>query len=418
MQLRGVWLEELGAGTEKGRVEAAVVSCLLRLARILCFNLLVRAVSILALLVGMALPAQPQNTAGTPLDNHPYLLRLQHQTSGSDTCVLLQRDGGYHLERTDEEATSVFEGSLSADELSLLNRWLDNERLRQLTKNDIAEALVPTRVDRLYVNIFRGDHWQDLVFPDGESQEPFQPSLAPLISWLDALHRASHKKLLEDIGKRNCLPPGRVELKTRPAAGAQTLAPETVGGGAQTENDAQVPRAAPPRSFVMRLEYTRLVQPEAERTCVVIYPGARYHMEKSSQELRRIRDGLFDPGIAPSGKVKTQVYEGLFYSKDLQALQLLLDDPNLKAVEKGNLSEDSLIWNTEIFRLAIFRGNHVQRLEFMDPVHFFDPGGNGIFLHDKNLRLIRPIQKWVKAEIRPSKVSLLPDATPTQCFLP
>lgn len=368
------------------------------------------------------LPLAGQTTVGVDAANYPYLLRLQHQTSGLDTCVLLQRGGSYHLERTQGDATSVFEGSLSGEELSLVDHWLNDERLQKLTRKDITRSLLPSEVDILQLNIFRGDHWQDLLFRDAESQKPFESPLAPLVSWLDALHHAPHKELSEDAGKNNCLLPRKIELKVRaqPPAGnpgpqpSSAAAPEVAPASGTADALSRLPA---PKPFLLRFESDRFENQQAERTCVVIYPGAQYHMEKSSQELDRTDVGLYDPQVVASGKVKTQVYEGPFDTRKLQALQLLLDDPDLKHLEKGNLAGESVLWTTEIMRLAIFRGNHLQRLEFEDPVHILDPTGNGILLHDKNIRLIRPIQKWVKAEIRPTKTTLLPDATPTNCSL-
>ncbi|MFZ0801924.1 MAG: hypothetical protein WAN70_07130 [Terriglobales bacterium] len=358
-----------------------------------------------------------QTSAGINPSSNPYLLRLQHQTDSLNACVLLQQDGDYHLERTYGDATSVFEGSLSTIELSNVNHWLNDGRLRQLTKENITEGVVPSTMDLLQLNVFRGDHWQDLMFPDAESQKPFEPLLTPLVSWIDSLQHAPHRELPEDRGKTNCKPPGKIELKVRSQPEGNDAHPTPSNAAmAVSASGAAAPQRPAQEPFLVRFESIRFENQQAERTCVVIYPGARYHLEKSTQEIRRIRD-LFDPKVAITGSAKTQVYQGLFETKRLQDLRPLLDDPKLMSLEKGNLAESSVVWTTEIVRVAIFRGNHVQRLEFMDPVHFFDPGGNGILLHDSNLRYIRPIQKWIKAEIQPSGASLLPGALPNRCAI-
>lgn len=388
-----------------------------------------RAVWIPALLTGLAFPAQPQSIPQISSDSYPYLLRISRVVPHVDTCVLLRRDGGYHLERDHDDATEVYEGELSADELSRLHQWLDNEQLRKLTREQIMTPLVITSVESVQINIFRGDHWQDLLFPSSESQRPFHDSLAPLLEWFGALHNASHRTIPEDAGKNNCLTPRRIELKTRALAKGQTPGPSAAGAVTEANTDAQMPGVVPTISsqtgqpatggiaqvnsdvrtsqaaavsyFLMRLEYNRFVQREAERTCAIVYADGRYHQEKSSQEI--------------GGRVKAQIHEASLEASQLQGLRQLLDDSDLKALQHGNIPDAAVFSATDITRVWIPRDGQVQRLEFANDLRVQAAIGSHYVVNDKNTRLIRPLQKWVKTELRADKTNVIDGATPNQC---
>jgi hypothetical protein len=394
----------------------------------------VRPLWIPALLVGLAFPADSQSAPSPVFHNYPYLLRISRVVAHLDTCVLLRQDGGYHLERDHDDATDVYEGSLSPDELSRLEQWLENEQLRKLTTEQIMTPLVITSVENLQINIFRGDHWQNLVFPSSESQLPFHEALEPLLEWFKTLHNAPHQTIPEDSGKNNCLTPRRIELKTRPAASAQAPAPATAGDVTQASTDVQelqdgiVPsigsqtgqttppparRVSPaqddvkfstgekPPAFLVRFEYIRFTGREAERTCAIVYTAGRYHVEKSSQEVGR--------------QIKGQVYEATLELADLQGLRQLLDDPDLKALEHGNIPDGVTYSATDITTAWIPRDKKVQHLGFAGDLRVQAAIGSHYVVNDKNTRLIRPLQKWVKTELRADKTNLVAGATPNQC---
>jgi hypothetical protein len=358
---------------------------------------------ILALLVGLALPALPQSAAGGPLDKSPYLLRISRATPHLDTCVLLRGDGNYHLERDRDDATEVYEGELSADGLAKVQRWLDNEQLRKLASDQIVTPLVVASVESLQINIFREDHVQDLLFPSVESQGPFHEALAPLLEWFDELHKARHRTIPGDSGKNNCLIPHRIELHTRPEASVQAgkTASSAAGGIAQTQTDVAVPQPATVPSYLMRLEYTRFVQREAERTCAVVYASGRYHLEKSSQEI--------------GGPVKSQVYEASLAASELPGLGQLLENPDLKALQRGNIPEGVKFSFTDSTTVWIPRGEQVQHLQFASDVRVEAAIGGHYVVSDRNLRLMRPLQKWVLTRLPADKVNLVVGATPNLC---
>ena len=62
----------------------------------------------MSLFVGLILPriAWAQNVSS------PYLVRLEHQTRDENVCMLVLKNGHYHLERTATGHVRVFEGTL------------------------------------------------------------------------------------------------------------------------------------------------------------------------------------------------------------------------------------------------------------------------------------------------------------------
>jgi len=390
----------------------------------------VRPLWIPALLVGLAFPADSQSAPSPVFHNYPYLLRISRVVAHLDTCVLLRQDGGYHLERDHDDATDVYEGSLSPDELSRLEQWLENEQLRKLTTEQIMTPLVITSVENLQINIFRGDHWQNLVFPSSESQIPFHEALAPLVEWFNSLHNAPHRVIPEDTGKNNCLTPRRIELRTRLSAKPQTpvtsptgpgqanadveapqegIVPSVssqtgqpgAGGMAQASTNAEAPPAVMASPFLMRLEYTRFAQREAERTCAIVYASGRYHVERSSQEIGE--------------RVKAQVYEASIEPSKVQGLRQLLDDPELKALAHGNIPDATMFSATDITTVWIPRERNVQRLGFANDLRVQAAIGSHYVVNDKNAKLIRPLQKWVKTEVAADKSTLVKGALANQC---
>lgn len=367
----------------------------------MCFNLLVRGAWIFGLLMWLALPL-PHSPSGAPLDQHPYLLRISRATPHLDTCVLLKRDGNYHLERDHDDATEVYEGELSADELSRLQQWLDNEQLRKLTNEQIVTPLVIINVESLQLDIFRSDTLQELLFPSSESQGPFHEGLAPLLGWFDELHKAPHRTIPEDSGKNNCLTPGKIELKTRAPASALTGQPAASAASsvAPTSTDAKAPLPVP-GSYLMHFEYTRFEQREAQRTCAIVYADGQYHMEKSSQEMNE--------------RVKWRIYEASVEASALQELQRLLGDSALQSLKHGNVPDDSLFAATDITHLWIPRDMETQDLQFATDLRVQAAIGGHYIVNDKNTRLVRPLQKWVNTELRADKINLVAGATANSC---
>jgi hypothetical protein len=162
-----------------------------------------------------ALSSSGQNIPQSATANYPFLLHLETMDFVNQECVLLQRDGHFHLEEEKGHHTKVFEGSLPNDKLLEVQRMIDDDQLVKLTQEQIASPPGGIMLDELHVDVFRGDHWQDLSFMDVASRTPFDRSIAPLVRWLAALHKEQHRELSEDAGKNDCQLPKKVVLHSR-----------------------------------------------------------------------------------------------------------------------------------------------------------------------------------------------------------
>lgn len=159
-----------------------------------------------------------QNPMAPAAANYPYLLHLETMNFDDQVCVLLRRDGQFHLEVEKRNRTRVFEGALSEAKMQELQTLINDPTLRQLTEKQIVAPTGAIMLDELHVDIFRGDHWQDLFFVDDSSRQPFEHSIAPLVRWLRALPKEPHREISEDMGKNDCQLPKKIVLRLRKPA--------------------------------------------------------------------------------------------------------------------------------------------------------------------------------------------------------
>jgi hypothetical protein len=383
----------------------------------------VRIALILPLLACLTCPAVAQETSGATANPYPYLLRISRVIPHLDSCVLLRRDGGYHLERDHDDSTDVYEGELSAEELSKIQTWLDDEQLQKLTRDQIVTPLVSQAEDEVQINIFRGDHWQDLLFLSSESRAPFH-ALAPLLEWFNGLRNAPHRTISEDVGRNNCMTPGKVAFSTRPStsfpdakitpakpAGQNPEAPE------QTIAKAAGGQPVPPLatdSYLIRWLHESFDRSGVDSTCAIVYASGLYHVEHSSQ--------------AFGGKVRAKIYQSTIDGPQKRELQELLTETNLKAVEKGNLpdeffeklqpghtSMDIRFLLSEATFVWIPRERAVQNLAFASDLRVQSALGNHYYTSDKSAKYVRPLEKWVKTALRTDKNSLVEGVTASFC---
>jgi hypothetical protein len=169
-----------------------------------------------AVLISSGLTAYAQRQLPAESEIPPYLARVQRTTPGNTICVLLRHDGKFHLETSHKDSTKVWEGSLSSSELLKVQRMLDSNGLPRLVQDKPALPKTTLMSEILQISIFRGDHWQNLIFMDDNGGHSVPRSLGPLVTWLDSLHRQPHQQLNEDESKNNCQSPQKIELKERP----------------------------------------------------------------------------------------------------------------------------------------------------------------------------------------------------------
>ena len=156
---------------------------------------------------------QGQDSSATPPS---YLMRLVHARTYENVCVLVRGDGQYHLERETAQKTDVFEGMLTQPELQRVEHFLSANELFELAEDKTLKPANAGPSVQIILSVHRPGRWQNLTFPTPDSWESFHESVVPLIAWLEELRKAKNRtKLREEIARNNCLPPPKLELKTR-----------------------------------------------------------------------------------------------------------------------------------------------------------------------------------------------------------
>jgi hypothetical protein len=289
------------------------------------------------------------NSAQAEQPDYPYLLRLDHYVSGEQTCALLQKTGAFHLEVDNGRKVRVYEGSLSPSQLAEVQSALNRHPLAGLSQQQIEEPLLRTRYDKLQLNIFRGDRWQDLFFRSSDTQETFKVSLQPLLRWLDGLHSLPHKELSEEQGKNNCLPAGKIELKKRGETAREIrprIASDTGGAPLASRRLVTAPVQVRPLLEIYSLERKTA---SARERCVLIMEDGNYRIEERAQKA--------------SKPVDLNVLGGTAGAKELRELRGILDSPELAAIKHHEPPGGSVVpMLGDKMEIWIARADHDQRI--------------------------------------------------------
>lgn len=289
---------------------------------------------------------------------HPYLVRLEHINSESHLCVLLQKNGAFHLETNYSDRTQVSEGIVPESRLRQVEHALEDHTLAALSQGQIEEPLSRSREDVLQINVFRGDHRQDLIFRSEESRARYSQSLQVLAHWLDQVHKLPHRELSEEEGKNNCLPASRIALERRSHNGKAESSDSTLGPAIVSLSKGMKPAisslaAAPsPRPAVpslLRLNSSSMKAGSARQACVLIIADGAYRAEERAQK-------------AGSKRVETKITGGRFAPQEILQLQQLLVDPGLAQIRHRETSQMVLPMSGEMLNLQISRPSGVQEL--------------------------------------------------------
>jgi len=359
-----------------------------------------------------SVPLYPQSSSPAR-DDSPYLLRMQHVTEGEDVCVLLQRNGAYHYERVLPSRAQVYEGLIPDSAIAELQPVINGDELVHLTQDMIPIQLVTYHRDEVDLNLSRGNHWQTLRFVDSDSRKPFRQSLDPLMKWLEKLPGSDHRQLSEDAGKNNCLPPQaeRTDLDKRPAS-------ETQRSPARPAKSSQ--SGAP--AYLMRIIMDQFGEGQGSRTCVVVYPGGLYHLEKSKQKY--YQEGIYQPDNADTalqGKTRADVFEQSLDPGSIASLRGLLDDPALANSQHSSLPVGVRYTDADITLLDIPRDMKVQRLAFSN---YFGTDGARTRMNaggianrhiDSANDLLNPLRKWLKKNVDSGKATRLKGIAGNNC---
>lgn len=307
-----------------------------------------------------------------------FLTRLQRVRDHEDVCVLVARDGNYRLERRFLNETHVYVGVLPYADLQGLETVLNNDRLRNISPQEIPRTLVHDSRDLVLVDIYRKEITQHLSFPGGDSRKPFRDAVDPVLERLADIEKADHTEISESSAS-HCLPAGSL-----------------------------VPQASP-SSFLMILARTRVSNGLADASCVIIYRNGRYRKERKTQ-----------PFGLEARKMKLQVGSGQIEPSSISRLETLLDSEPLASLRHDAIQPH---WSreSEITELLIPRPSGAQQLHFSnefgipgDPLEAGGASGMTAQL-DPQERAIEPIRSWLKKNVEHTKLAETPTTEATNC---
>jgi hypothetical protein len=343
--------------------------------------------------------------------SYPYLLRLERREPYTTTCALLKRDGSFHYERIHSaDRVTVLEGELPPDELAKVAALLQHADLVKLTQDDILEPLLPFG-EELQVNVFRRDHWQDLVFPDSKDRKKLVPTVDSLVDWLGTLPRLPHREMTEFEGRNNCLTDRPIELRSRPLPPPVMLPPDihvsiprTLDADLGSTGDAAPP---PSPDFLLRMTVDRVGNP-MQRQCAVIYPDGRYHAETSSQS---------------SGEsMHSQVMEGVLPPPELDALRQILDAPEWRVEYNEQAPPGIVVRGGEFVRIQIPGPHQILHSVFANLDFTPIPGSSAeaqnndlAAIPGSHLKLLAPLRTWFKQDVEDAKLPPIKDVPATNC---
>jgi hypothetical protein len=346
--------------------------------------------------------------------NYPYLLRLERRELYANSCVLVKTDGNFHYEHIRSvDRVTVLEGILSPEALARLTALLQRPDLVNIRQEDVPEPLIPFG-DEIQVNVFRRDHWQDLVFPDSKDRKGLAPTVDVLVDWLATVPSLSQRQRTEFEGRNNCLTERKIELHSRrlppPVVWPPNLRaamPALLKFGSIQAND---PQLAPP-IFLLRMTIDRMGDP-MQRICALVYSDGRYHAENSTQSSDE------------DETLRSQVMEGVLPSSELQSLRQILNAPEWRVEYREQTPPGVFIRSGEFVRLQIpgpggIKHSLFANLEFAPP-----PGGTEAENNDlaafprSHLALLAPLREWFKREVEDAQLPPVKDVPATNCKPP
>jgi hypothetical protein len=337
--------------------------------------------------------------------DHSYLLRLERANSQGNACVLLQKTGFFHLETDRDERARVFEGTIAANQLSEIERALNDSSLASLTQRQIEEPLMNARRDTLQLHIFRGDHWQDLLFESSDSQEPFKHSLTILTGLLNDLGKWPHQEFTEEEGRNNCLPPKPIKLKKRPPDSPSNPV-ASLASSPKPVIALRPSRPSPPVTVspLVRLFSTKVSSSFENQSCVLLTDDGSYRFEDRIQ-----KNG--------SKQVKTEVFAARISDEQLAQFRQILADPGLQKIGHHEPPGNAPVSvQGDMIDISIARPNGTQRLVLSSgfnrrQVGFFYGG-------DADIRVARPLLKFLGEHIESNKSGALDPSLRNECTTP
>lgn len=338
----------------------------------------------------------------------PYPVRLERQTREENVCMLVQKDGRYHLERTTTGHSRVFIGSLDASAMTELGPLLTANQLVELKQAQIESTGAGQDIDQVMITITRPTGRQTLTFASAKSRKPFKEQIDPILRWLD--RNKQQQNPVADAPPSRCIP----QQMAKAGEGVPSRNPsnpymmrividlyEKAGGGAFSLNKGT---ASEEVGGMTKTPTVDALGFKITRTCAVVYESGRYRSERSVKE----------SGIT----TKSEVYRDTLDKAQLAALREALDNPKLAALP-NNSAPGYFAREGELISMAVPREKGVQSVVFAS----FAPRPASAELGEvvytalmANVGLTNPFRKWVKQSIDEHKGALVKEAPLNNCI--
>jgi hypothetical protein len=351
--------------------------------------------AIFSLLAGVAIVG----SSWAQVSGSPFLVRMERQTREENVCMLLQKDGHYHLERIITGRPRVFEGTLSSSAVSELDPLLNSDQLVNLKQSQIETALVGEDLDQVMIAVSRPTGWQSISFPTGKSRKPFKGEMDPILKWLD--RNKQQQNPIVGAPTSRCMPPQAAQAgggESKPNSAnpyvmrivVDHYEPARVGGSSASMNSTTAMNTS--SDF------------KVTRFCTVVYESGRYRFEKSIQEF--------------GSAVRPEIYRDTLNKAQLDELRGLLDNPKLVALP-NSAAPAVFAREGELISLAIPRDKGVQAVSFAS---FFGARTQEAGMKDNtslavsaNVELTHPLRKWIGRNVE-GKGTQVKDVPATTCI--
>jgi hypothetical protein len=319
----------------------------------------------------------------------PYFLRLERLRPYVDVCILVRSDGQYHLEILEREKIRILEGTLSNTAMDGLRQTASSEKLAQLQQQDIRTPLVESGEDEFLLSILRPGRWQNLRFADEQTREPYRELLDPFLKWLGRVPLEKAKSLTEEAARSNCLPPARLNLKTR------------FGENAISESRSS---AELNRHYLLRTTTRQFDAGRLENSCVLVSLSGAYHYRRS----QRIRNR----------EIKTVVIDGILSQDAFRSLRSIVDAEALKRLPAEKPPNGQFLAGT-LTSLWIPREATTQEITAWRLVYLTKSPGGGTDLPqmiEHHSAVLKPLNEWFKTILGKEHEVQVKDPANPQCL--
>jgi hypothetical protein len=341
-------------------------------------------------------------------DAAPFPVRMERQTRQENVCMLVQKDGHFHLERTSTGSARVFIGTLDSSAVSELEPLLNANHLADLRQSQIESTPPGSDIDQVMITIARSQGRQTLTFASSKSRKPFKGEIDPILGWLDRYKQQQNpidatpsRCVTMDMAKAgvagtNANPTNPYMLRIVSDRYESTRSGTTSSLNKGTAGEMVGGSTATPAMDQNAFKITR--------TCAIVYDSGKYRFERSVR----------DAGIL----TKSEVFRDTLDKTQLAALREALDNPKLEALP-NNSAPGYFAREGEVISMAVPRDKGVQSIV----VASFAPRPASADLREvaynalmANLGLTNPVRKWVKQSIEDHKGAPAKETPSTNCI--